>query len=48
VKRCPNPMLTDSDIEIRQVFEMEDFAENLTPEVRAQEEDLRRRTPPRK
>jgi hypothetical protein len=48
VKRCPNPMLTDSDIEIRQVFEMEDFAENLPPEVRAQEEDLRRRTPPRK
>jgi len=30
------------------VFEREDFAENLTPEVRAQEEDLRRRTPPRK
>ena len=45
VKRCPNPMLTDSDIEIRPVFEMEDFAENLTPEVRAQEEELRRRTP---
>jgi hypothetical protein len=45
VKRCPNPMLTDSDIEIRPVFEMDDFAENLTPEVRAQEEDLRRRTP---
>ena len=31
VKRCPNPMLTDSDIEIRPVFEAEDFAENLTP-----------------
>jgi len=45
VKRCPNPMLTDSDIEIRPVFEMEDFADSLTPEVRAQEEDLRRRTP---
>ena len=45
VKRCPNPMLTDSDIEIRPVFEMDDFAENLTPEVRAQEEELRRRTP---
>jgi hypothetical protein len=45
VKRCPNPMLTDSDIEIRPVFEMEDFGENLTPEVRAQEEELRRRTP---
>jgi hypothetical protein len=45
VKRCPNPMLTDSDIEIRPVFEMDDFAASLTPEVRAQEEDLRRRTP---
>jgi hypothetical protein len=45
VKRCPNPMLTDSDIEIRPVFEMDDFTENLTPEVRAQEEELRRRTP---
>jgi hypothetical protein len=45
VKRCPNPMLTDSDIEIRPVFEMEDFAASLTPEIRAQEEDLRRRTP---
>jgi hypothetical protein len=45
VKRCPNPMLTDSDIEIRPVFEMDDFAANLTSEVRAQEEELRRRTP---
>jgi len=45
VKRCPNPMLTDSDIEIRPVFQMEDFGENLTPEVKAQEEELRRRTP---
>ncbi len=45
VKRCPNPMLTDSDIEIRPVFEPEDFGANLTPEVKAQEEDLRRRTP---
>jgi hypothetical protein len=45
VKRCPNPMLTDSDIEIRPVFQMEDFGEHLTPEVKAQEEELRRRTP---
>ena len=45
VKRCPNPMLTDSDIEIRPVFEAEDFGENLTPEVKAQEEQLRSRTP---
>lgn len=48
VKRCPNPMLTDSDIEIRPVFEAEDFAENLTPEVKAQEEKLRSRPPSRK
>ena len=43
VKRCPNPMLTDSDIEIRPVFGPEDFGENLTPEVKAQEEKLRSR-----
>ena len=48
VKRSPNPMLTDSDIEIRPVFEAEDFGENLTPEVKAQEEQLRSRTPTRK
>jgi hypothetical protein len=41
VKRCPNPMAGESEIEIRQVFEAEDFGENLTPEVRAQEERLR-------
>lgn len=34
VKRCPNPMLTDSEIEIRQIFEAEDFGEALTPEMR--------------
>jgi len=45
VKRCPNPMLTDSDIEIRPVFAAEDFGDNLTPEVKAQEEELRSRTP---
>jgi len=45
VKRCPNPMLTDSDIEIRPVFAAEDFGENLSPEVKAQEEELRSRTP---
>ena len=48
VKRCPNPMLTDSDIEIRPVFEAEDFGETLTPEVKAQEESLRHQTPTRK
>jgi hypothetical protein len=43
VKRCPNPMLTDSDIEIRPVFGPEDFGEVLTPELKAHEADLRRR-----
>ena len=41
VKRCPNPMEGDSEIEIRQVFEAEDFGEEFTPELRAQEEALR-------
>ena len=41
VKRCPNPMQGDSEIEIRQVFEAEDFGEALTPELREQEERLR-------
>ena len=48
VKRCPNPMLPDSDIEIRPVFGPEDFGENLTPQVKAKEEELRSRTPARK
>ena len=41
VKRCPNPMPTDSEIEIRQIYEAEDFGAALTPELRAQEERLR-------
>jgi len=41
VKRCPNPMLGDSEIEIRQIFEAEDFGEALTPQLRAQEDRLR-------
>lgn len=40
VKRCPNPMESDSDIEIRRVFEMEDFGAEMTPELREQEERL--------
>ena len=40
VKRCPNPMLSDSDIEIRPVFELDDFGEALTPELREREERL--------
>lgn len=42
VKRCPNPMPgEDSEIEIRQVFEAEDFGAEFTPELKAQEERLR-------
>lgn len=41
VKRCPNPTGAESEIEIRQLFDMEDFGAELTPELRAQEERLR-------
>ena len=41
VKRCPNPMPGDSEIEIRPIFEAEDFGAELTPELREQEERLR-------
>jgi len=42
VKRCPNPMPgTDAEIEIRQVYEAEDFGDKFTPELREQEERLR-------
>ena len=41
VRRCPNPMEGDSEIEIRQVFEAEDFGAEMTPELRANEEHLR-------
>ncbi len=41
VKRCPNPMEGDSEIEIRQVFEAEDFGAEFTPELREQEDKLR-------
>jgi hypothetical protein len=41
VKRCPNPMPGESEIEIRRVFEAEDFGAEFTPEMRAQEERLR-------
>jgi hypothetical protein len=43
VKKCPNPMLTDSDIDIRPMFAAEDFA-TMTPELREQEDKLRART----
>ncbi|RQU97025.1 YciI family protein [Burkholderia cenocepacia] len=41
VKRCPNPMPGDSDIEIRPLFEMEDFGDAFTPELREQEARMR-------
>lgn len=41
VKRCPNPMEGESEIEIRQVFEADDFGAEFTPELREQEERLR-------
>jgi uncharacterized glyoxalase superfamily protein PhnB len=41
VKRCPNPLEGESEIEIRQVFEAEDFGAEFTPELREQEERLR-------
>ena len=41
VKRCPNPMPGESEIEIRQVFEAEDFGAEFTPELREQDERLR-------
>src|SRR5689334_5498736 len=42
VKRCPNPMPEDSEIEIRQIFAAEDFGTEFTPELREQEERLRK------
>jgi hypothetical protein len=55
VRRCPNPMVSDSEIEIRPVYEAADFGEAFTPELQAQEERLRAeveaanaaKTPPR-
>jgi len=41
VKRCPNPHVGDSEIEIRQVFDAADFGEELTPELREREAQLR-------
>ncbi|WP_342347468.1 YciI family protein [uncultured Nitrospira sp.] len=43
VKRCPNPHNEGGEIEIRQVFEAEDFGAEFTPELREQEERLRNR-----
>ena len=41
LKRCPNPMPGESEVEIRPVYEMADFGENFTPEARDKEERLR-------
>jgi len=41
VKRCPNPMEGESEIEIRQVFEADDFGKEFTPELRQQEDRIR-------
>lgn len=41
VKRCPNPMSSDSDIEIRPFYEVEDFGESFTPELQAREDKIR-------
>ena len=41
LKRCPNPMPGESEVEIRPIFEAADFGENFTPELREQEERLR-------
>lgn len=43
VKRCPNPMPGPSEIEIRPIFDMADFAEAMTPELAAREDRLRER-----
>lgn len=44
VKKCPNPMPEESEIEIRPLFEMEDFGDEMTPQLREQEERLREQT----
>jgi hypothetical protein len=48
VKRCPNPFQCDSEIEIRQVFEMEDFGPELTPQMKEQEERRRQQVATKK
>jgi hypothetical protein len=48
VKRCPNPCEGEAEIEIRQVFEAEDFGAELTPELKKQEKRLREQVAARK
>ena len=45
VRRCPNPMLGPSEIEIRPLYEMEDFGDAMTSELADQEETLRKQLP---
>lgn len=44
VKKCPNPMPGPSEIEIRPLYELEDFGDSITPEIAEQEKQLRSRT----
>jgi len=44
VKRCPKPLLGDAEIEIRQLYEADDFGAEMTPELREQEERMRRQS----
>ena len=46
VKRCPNPMPGPSEIEIRPVFELEDFGDAVTPDIAEREQRLRNATAP--
>ena len=48
VKRCPNPMPGDSEIEVRQIMSADDFGPEVTPELREQEERLRAEVEARK
>lgn len=48
VKRCPNPFEGEAEIEIRQVFEAEDFGSQLTPELKEQQERMREQIAARK
>ncbi len=45
VRRCPNPMPTESEIEIRPLYELSDFGAAVTPEVQAQQDRLRAQIP---
>lgn len=48
VKKCPNPMLGDSEIEIRQIFQSDEFGEAMTPELQEREAKMRAATEKRR